>query len=195
MEGTFDAELQPNIAAELRGLATPRQWSTGKGWGYASLSALWSSGNLQPWLRGARAAMDRAGLLDMMMNAKLDGNDTVVQVITHMRPPPRAIVHKHSLVPGAGTPGPATAQPFEIGGTVVLHDPVLAPKDAAGDIDVSATVTAVVKSATRRRFFWVFLDHTSTVQHLEQVLRLLPPSVVPVNIDELVRLYQRDRKA
>ena len=57
-------------------------------------------------------------------------------------------------------------------------------------VDVNATVGAMVAAAERRRFFWLFLDHDATAEELEQVLDRLPPSVVPVNLDQGMRLWE-----
>jgi hypothetical protein len=76
-----------------------------------------------------------------------------------------------------------------VNGVVVLSDPVKAPFTADGDIDVSATVARVTASARERRFFWVFLDHTATVQSLEKVFMGLPVSITPLSLDALIRVF------
>jgi hypothetical protein len=228
MQETDDRTLQPNVVATLRASATPRQWFTGKGWGYTNPSVMRSSGTLQQWLGGARRAMDAMGYKDLVSNDATDGRaSTVVQMATHMHPPPRSIVHKHCLRAdksacaaveeasvihtnssremeerGAGSNG-ATLD--RVGGreedgavVVVLADPVVAPAiGGTGDMDPHGTVAAVLASAQHRRYFWVFIDHQMSVGALETTLDLLTMqaggSVVLLSIDELVRVYLRDR--
>ena len=81
-----------------------------------------------------------------------------------------------------------------INDVVILSDPVRAPFTPAGDIDVNATISRVVTSARERRFFWVFLDHTATIQSLEKVLLGLPKSIVPLSLDALIRVFLEARE-
>ena len=84
----------------------------------------------------------------------------------------------------------ATEKPSLVNGVVVMSDPVHAPTAPGGrDMDVNGTLAAVIKSAEHRDFFWVFLDHQMTPGPLEEVLERLPPHIVPVNLDQGLRLY------
>ena len=190
--------------------------------------------------------MDAVGYSDLMTNDATDTrNATVTQIATHMRPPPRSIVHKHCLLSdlsncvgieearvlwvntttaaAAAAAGLAAASGLDAsahrrstrrhggGGdgdgsgatpVVVLADPVVAPSTLANDIDPAATVAAVLKSARKRKYFWVFLDHQMTVVGLEKTLDLLTaaneaadasnPKIELVTIDELLRVFHRD---
>ena len=122
-------------------------------------------------------------------------------------PWPRAILLKHPLQypwkPGAKIPGKggATELPEQRGPgyrkTVVLSDPAKAVVDKeTNDINVTATVQAVLDSAQTRRLFWVFLDHQMTSQGLEQVLDALSShhedKVAVVNLDQALRLCATD---
>ena len=73
----------------------------------------------------------------------------------------------------------------------MLSDPVHAPQSALGgrDMDVNGTLAAVIESARHRDFFWVFLDHQMTPGPLEEVMERLPPHIVPVNLDQGLRLF------
>ena len=227
MEETVDASLQPNVLRTLRSIKTNRQWFTGKAYGYTNPSVLWKQGKvLQEWLRAARTAMDRVGYLDLMTNDATDTrNATVEQIATHMRPPPRSIVHKHCLLSdvldcsaveearviwvenngtaaGGGGGGEEQAGPRNATAVVVLADPVVAPATLSRDIDPKATVAAVLESAKKRKYFWVFLDHLMTAGALETTLDLLTAAsgsggandvkIELVTIDELLRVFLRD---
>jgi hypothetical protein len=216
VQSALDASFQPNVMLFTRALATrgpgaesagkASQWVLGKPFGYAHARALHNCSRgaghaLQAYLRAGAEQMSRAGQRDMMLVDGVNGppfGPTAARVATHMQPPPRSILLKQPLDCAAEPcPKPATALPVVLGnGTVVLSDPVHAPADTAtGDMDVGATVAAVVRSAKVRRFFWVFLDHKMTAAPLERVLDALPSNVVPVNLDQGLRLFAREPDA
>ena len=56
-------------------------------------------------------------------------------------------------------------------------------------MDVNGTLAAVIESARHREFFWVFLDHQMTPGPLEEVMERLPTHIVPVNLDQGLRLF------
>lgn len=129
MATPLDATVQPNVAAEIRQLQGTQQWLLGKPYGYSSVSALDDAGVLSEYLQRGRAAMDRLGWLDMMLNeppsARL--NSTVTRVLELCANTtgvgsyaeeaegvgaatwPRAVLLKHPLrypwKPGAKIPG------------------------------------------------------------------------------------------
>jgi hypothetical protein len=200
MEGTLDSEVEPNVLATLRNLSTAQQWFYGKAWGYTNPSAMDNAGHLQEWLRGARGAMDAVGYNDLMTNDKSDSRlATASQIATYMQPPPRSIIQKCCM--GTETNACTFTEEARLLGnsTVLLADPVHAtPSKNTGDIDVNSTVAAVLASATKRKYFWVFLDHSMTVGALESVLDILNTThrakVAMVTIDGLIRVFHRDNQ-
>ena len=66
-------------------------------------------------------------------------------------------------------------------------------------MDVAGTVSAVLRSASARRFFWVFLDHQMTAGPLESVLDSLAAeynhTVVPMNLDQALLYCEQVRDA
>lgn len=111
----------------------------------------------------------------------------------------RSLLIKHPLAYPNNPERVATEPASKRGGdgTVILSDPVHAVVDPEmNDIDVAATVQAVVASAAVRRLFWVFLNHQMTAGPLETVLDTLvrqhSDKVVAVNLDQALRLCQRD---
>ena len=119
--------------------------------------------------------------------------------VVKVAPTIRSLLIKHPLAypndPERVATEPASKRGSD--GTVILSDPVHAVLDPeVNDIDVAATVQAVVASAAVRRLFWVFLDHQMTAGPLEKVLDTLArqhsEQVMAVNLDQALRLCQRD---
>ena len=110
---------------------------------------------------------------------------------------PLLLLVKHCLAYDLEAPNCQTAAepPLRRGaaGTVILSDPVHAPSDPeTNDMDVAATVAAVLASAKRRKLFWVFLDHQMTAGPLDEALDTLRNNhgdeVVALNLDQALRL-------
>eukprot|EP01079_Euglenida_sp_SAG-EU17-18_P001615 gene1615-2849_t len=186
MQSALDSTLQacpgvpgthPNVALLGRQLGADDVFFTGKPYGYAPPSPLSAGGYLPRYLSLGAAAMARSGYLDMMVNEPPSPslNATVTTIARTMQPPPRSIIVKHPLM--SPSPGHAVEPVLQIGRTLVLSDPVIAPTDPkTGDLDPKATAAAILKSCQARLFLWVFLGHTATSTSLEAAIDLLPPA-------------------
>eukprot|EP00746_Dinoflagellata_sp_MGD_P058983 gnl/MRDRNA2_/MRDRNA2_251940_c0_seq1.p1 gnl/MRDRNA2_/MRDRNA2_251940_c0~~gnl/MRDRNA2_/MRDRNA2_251940_c0_seq1.p1 ORF type:complete len:282 (+),score=43.66 gnl/MRDRNA2_/MRDRNA2_251940_c0_seq1:2-847(+) len=187
MEAPLDASLQPNVALLNRELGGNNQYFLGKPYGYASPTNLRKVGELQAYLRNGRHAMNQMGYQDLMFTEHVSPelNVTTSLIAQNMYPPPRSILLKHAL--GAG----GESEPFHVvNDVVILSDPVMFRSKSKGKVDVEGTITALQESAKKRRFFWVFLDHSMTARDLEKVLDRLPQTIIGVNLDQGLRLYK-----
>ena len=191
-QGTPTGDLQPNVVRGCYALKTDNQFFTGKPLGYNDPTVMDQYGFLDPWLAWSKPYLAKMGYPDCMINdsgTESDPSHAVMnKICAQVRP--RSVLFKHQLHPAAAEDDP----PEYIADVPVFGDPVFARDSAGGDpdFDVAATKQAVLTSAAKRQFFWVFLDHTDTAGRLEQLLDSLAatnPEIVPLSTDRFVRLY------
>jgi len=192
-QGTSSVNMQPNVVKGCYAIKTGKQYFTGKPLGYTDPMVMQDNGTLAIWCTAAVPHLQKMGYPDIMINdgsAEADASHASMNTLCSMLQP-RSVIYKHALHPATDEED----EPEYIAGVPVFGDPVFA-RDCSDlddpDFDVAATKEAVLASAAKRQFFWVFLDHTDTAVRLEQLLDSLAatnPEIVPVNTAQLAELY------
>ncbi|MHC4738140.1 MAG: CBM96 family carbohydrate-binding protein [Planctomycetota bacterium] len=190
MHSTIQYDLQPNVPKLLYTMADTKQFFSGKGYGYANATTLENNGHLDGYLVKSREYMDKMGIQDFMLNdnnTETDPSHLVVKKICEELQP-RSIIFKHQL--NVGTDEDDAPEVFY--GVPVFGDPVFCRRDEENNFLLNDSYNAVLASAAKRQFFWVFFQHTLTALELEALADKLTaeaPDIVILHPDEFIELY------
>ena len=183
-------DLQPNVPRYYYSIQDPNQFFTGKGFGYTNPTTQEDYGHLGGWLAKARTYMDLMDHPDIMVNdneTELDPSNAVIKKICEDLQP-RSIIFKHQLNPGTDEDD----APEVFYGVPVFGDPIIDRVDENKVLLIQDTIDAIVASAAKRQFFWVFWSHATDILDVEQLLDQLTasyPDIVLLNPDKFIRLY------
>lgn len=189
-QSSVQGYLQPNVPQFFYDMMDPNQWFTSKGFGYTNPTTFEEFGLLDGWIEQARVHLAQMGHPDIMVNDNETEDDPSHDVIKKIcqKLQPRSIVFKHQLNPGTDEDD----DPEVFDGVPVFGDPVFGRKDEEKNLIIDDTVDAIVASAAKRQFFWVFWDHSTKILDTEKVLDDLTanyPDIVVLDPDQFIRLY------
>jgi hypothetical protein len=198
MHTPVQADIQPVVPFILYESQSPRHVFSSKGYGYANPTVLLQNGHLDLYLKRAKGAMQRGGIVDYMINDNnLDttGDAALKKIIATIKP--RSIISKHQFDERVRFDEPTRW----IDGVPVFADPVLARyKTVDGEefLDIDAVVADVKASLAnpQRTEFWVFLEHQvkgDDFLMLQKRINAIPNTEV-VGLNELVAAAKARRK-
>ena len=193
MQGTTQWDLQPNVPGCLYSIMDGNQYFVGKGYGYTDPTTFYDKGYIDGWLAISREAMEHMGHKDIFVNdneIEASPDNSVIEYICKELQP-RAMILKHQL----DTTGDEDDDPVVYNGVPVFGDPVFNRDDNDGFMKVNETFDAIVASAAKRKWFWVFLDHNTKIDSVEQLMDKLvaekSDEIVVMPPDEFIRLYMK----
>ena len=187
---TLSHDIQPMVAAACYNEMTAEQGFAGKGYGYTRPTKLYENDHLDTWLDVVSENMAKMDILDIKVNdPDIETDETPLDRICEYLQP-RSVILKHQIYPSSDEDDP----PAMYHGVPVFGDPVDGVYDASDNPAISNTVSAIVESATKRNWFWVYLRHRWTAADMEAVWEEIEanhPDIVMLGLDEFVRLYLR----
>ncbi len=190
MHSTFQWDLQPLVVKHLYDIKPDHMLFTAKGYGYTNPTIQWQNGFMNQHCNDSLYYMDKVGVIDYMLN---DSEATDVANYESIRKicrkvHPRSIVYKGQL----DESDDEDDSPMVIEGVPVFPDPVFGVEDEFSNFYVQDTIDAMVASANKRQFYWVFLKHSTNEQEVELLFEALQgyPQFEILDFNTFIEFYR-----